>query len=129
MKLLVANGALVVNGDLQPPSDLDAQESSSVTFQKTDVSSWDDLYSLFSKAKKSHGHVDHVFANAGTAPQNTYMDLQMDDEGQPLEPSHHVLDVNLKALINTTALAIHYMRAPISDEGGSIVITASASSR
>jgi NAD(P)-dependent dehydrogenase (short-subunit alcohol dehydrogenase family) len=128
IKLFAANGALIVNGDLQPLEDLDGKGSSSITHQNTDVTKWADLCSLFDKAKTLHGRVDHVFANAGIAPGDTYMSLQLDDKGQLLEPSHRVMDVNLKALINTVALAVHHIRPRARDDGGSIVITASESS-
>ncbi|KPI34450.1 (-)-isopiperitenol/(-)-carveol dehydrogenase, mitochondrial [Cyphellophora attinorum] len=128
LNLFAAKGALIVNGDIQPPPDFDGKGSSSITHEKTDVTKWADLCSLFEKAKTLHGRVDHVFANAGIAPGDTYMSLQVDDRGQLLEPSHLVMDVNLKALVNTVALAVHHIRPRARDDVGSIVITASESS-
>lgn len=97
-----------------------------LTFVKTNVTSWADQLAMFKTAKTKHGKIDHVFANAGISGRTTYLDEQIDENGDLLEPTHQVYDVNLKGAINTCALAIHYMRRQ--DSGGSIVLTASASS-
>lgn len=97
-----------------------------LTFVKTDVTDWRGLSSMFKAAKATHGKIDHVFANAGIGSKATYLDEQLDENGDLLEPNHLTYDVNLKGVVNTCALAIHYMRRQ--EVGGSIVITASASS-
>lgn len=97
-----------------------------LTFVKTNVTSWADLLAIFKIAKAKHGKIDHVFANAGISGQSTYLDEQVDEHGDLLEPSHLVYDINLKGVVNTCALAIHHMRRQ--ELGGSIVLTASASS-
>lgn len=97
-----------------------------LTFVKTNVTDWRDLSSIFKAAKTKHGKIDHVFANAGIGSKATYIDEQLDENGDLLEPNHLTYDVNLKGVVNTCALAIHYMRRQ--ESGGSIVITASASS-
>ncbi|KAL1960610.1 hypothetical protein VTO42DRAFT_7189 [Malbranchea cinnamomea] len=121
-KLLLSLGASVVVGDLNPTP----LSNPSLSFQRTDVTSWSDLSSLFKHAKQLHGRIDHVFANAGISLRTTYLDETLDENGDLQEPNHSVLDVNLKGVINTTALAIHYMRKQ--NTGGSVVITASATS-
>jgi len=97
-----------------------------LTYVKTNVTSWADLSALFKAAKAKHGKIDHVFANAGISGRTTYLDEQVDENGDLLEPTQLVYDINLKGAINTCALAIHYMRRQ--ESGGSIVLTASASS-
>lgn len=97
-----------------------------LNFLKANVTIWADLCALFKLAKSKHGRIDHVFANAGISGRTTYLDEQLDQNGDLLEPNHLVYDVNLKGVVNTVALAIHYMRRQ--DSGGSIVLTASASS-
>ena len=97
-----------------------------LTFVKTNVTDWKDLSSIFKAAKSKHGKIDHVFANAGIGSKTTYLDEQVDENGDLLEPNHLTYDVNLKGVVNTCALAIHHMRRQ--ESGGSIVITASASS-
>lgn len=121
-KLLLELGSYVVGGDINTPP----IEHENLTFQKTDVTSWDDLSKLFKVAQSKHGRLDHVFANAGITGRTTYMDEKLDENGDLLEPTHFVLEVNLKSVANTVALAIHYMKRY--GTSGSIVLTASASS-
>lgn len=90
------------------------------------MTSWKDLSDLFKLAKSKHGKIDHVFANAGIPGRTNYLDERFDENGDLLEPTHLVFDINLKAVVNTCALAIHYLRRQ--EHGGSIVLTASASS-
>lgn len=60
-------------------------------------------------------------------PRTTLLEDKVDNNGKLLEPDHRVLDVNLKSVMNTSALALHYMRKQ--DTPSSIVLTASASSQ
>lgn len=95
---------------------------------KTDVTQWTDLSNVFKETKEKYGRIDHVFANAGINGRANYLNLQTDPEsGEPLEPSHGTYDVNLKAVVNTVSLAVHYMQQQ-DPKGGSIVATGSASS-
>lgn len=110
----------MIVGDLRPP-DL---THPTLSFQKTDVTSWTDLTQLFKFAKQTHPTIDHVFANAGIANRTSYLDEKIDSAGDLLEPSFLTLDINLRAVINTTTLAVHHMRRQ--PRGGSIVITASS---
>ncbi|KAJ4262921.1 hypothetical protein NW762_006534 [Fusarium torreyae] len=120
VELLLSLGASVVSGDVQPPQ---KELKGSFTFLKTDVTSWADLLALFKKAKETYGRIDHVFANAGIGPRTDYLSTQTDDNGDLIEPSHQLLDISLKGVINTCTLAIHYLRQQ--PEGGSIVISGS----
>lgn len=122
VKLLLEKQAYVIGGDVNPIP----LEDDRLTYVKTDVTSWTDLSAVFKVAKSKHGRIDHVFANAGISGRTTYLDEQVDDNGDLLEPSHLVYDINLKGAVNTCALAIHYQRRQ--ESGGSIVLTASASS-
>lgn len=111
-------------GDLQPvPVTHDG-----LTFVETNVLSWSALLALFNKAIELHGHVDHVFANAGMGGYKAdYLVSDLDAEtGELREPSSLTLDVNLKAVINTAYLGMHHMRQR--GTPGSVVLTASASS-
>ncbi|KAJ9662631.1 hypothetical protein H2198_001303 [Neophaeococcomyces mojaviensis] len=122
VKLLLDNHAYVVVGDLNTmPISHDR-----LTFLKTDVTLWTDLSALFKLANSKYGRIDHAFANAGISGRATYLDESLDENGDLLEPNHLVYDINLKGVVNTVALAIHYLRRQTS--GGSIVLTASASS-
>lgn len=59
----LAQGALVVNGDLNQP--LIIENNKNLSFVEVDVTSWEQLSALFEKTIELHGRVDHVFANAG----------------------------------------------------------------
>jgi NAD(P)-dependent dehydrogenase (short-subunit alcohol dehydrogenase family) len=125
--LLLSLGATVVNGDLNPPT---TPPTSNYTYIPTDVTSWTDLVTLFQRTLHLHSHIDHVFANAGMRPSTNYFALETSSSGEPLEPNHLTLDVNLKGVINTASLALHYMQKqapPQEGENYSIVLTASPS--
>ncbi|KAG2166175.1 hypothetical protein VTO58DRAFT_109040 [Aureobasidium pullulans] len=125
--LLLSLGAKVVNGDLNPPAE--EPKSGSYKFVKTNVTSWSDLKSLFKETLNLHGQVDHVFANAGMRPTVDYVHLQVDSNNEPLEPGFLTLDVNLRGVINTASLALHYMQQLMpSTTPYSITLTASPSS-
>lgn len=94
------------------------------TFIQTDVSIWKELLALFNGTKNIYGHIDHVFVNAGIGPRADYLSMQLDENGDAVEPSGQLFDVSLKGVVNTAALAIFHLRRQ--EEGGSIVITGSA---
>ncbi|EOD45463.1 putative short-chain dehydrogenase reductase sdr protein [Neofusicoccum parvum UCRNP2] len=125
VNLLVSLGAFVVSGDIIAPP---PTSSDRLIYQRTDVTSWTELSALFKKAKALHGRIDHVFANAGIPTRTTYTEDAVDENGDLLEPSHRVVDVDLRAVINTTALAVFYMKPERQQGGGSITLTASATS-
>lgn len=88
-----------------------------------DVTNWNEQYDLFQWTSKTFGHIDIAFLNAGVAEvENIFVD-QFDDQGILKEPRYKTLEVNLKAPINGTKLAIHFMKNQ--KEPGSIVITGS----
>ena len=91
---------------------------------RTNVTSWADLSTLFKKAKEHHGRIDCVFANAGIGPRANYLAIETDENGGMKEPTHEVLDVNLKSVINTACLAVHFMKQQ--PEGGSVVLMGSS---
>jgi NAD(P)-dependent dehydrogenase (short-subunit alcohol dehydrogenase family) len=96
------------------------------SFVELDVRSWKSLANLFKDTHAKYGRIDIVFANAGVAMSDNYLDAKLDENGEVLEPSHRTIDINLKACINTVVLAVHYMKKQ--ESGGSIIVTASASS-
>ncbi|GFP59005.1 hypothetical protein ACSS6W_011073 [Trichoderma asperelloides] len=124
VKLLLSLGASVVSGDINPPAASESTETPAFLFVKTNVASWDDLTALFKKAKQHFGRIDCVFANAGIGPRANYLALETDDQGNLKEPSHELMEVGLRGLINTTSLAVHYIKGQ--PEGGSIVLMGSS---
>ncbi|KAH8649745.1 putative 15-hydroxyprostaglandin dehydrogenase [Tricladium varicosporioides] len=119
VNLLISIGASVVSGDIQPPP-----ATEGFLFVPTNVTDWADLTALFKKAKETHGRVDYVFANAGIGPRANYLALETDENGDPKEPAQDVLEINLKSVVNTASLAVHYMKQQ--PEGGSIVLMGSS---
>lgn len=124
-KLLLSLGASVINGDIQPPATGELDEKSSILFVKIDVASWIDLVALFKKGKEHFGRIDSVFTNAGVRPRARYLNFEEDENGDLKEPPHEVFDINLKSVINTAYLGVHYMKDQ--PEGGSVVLMASSS--
>ncbi|KAI7468095.1 hypothetical protein KC351_g13769 [Hortaea werneckii] len=127
--LLLKLGAAVIIGDINPPPPAQQQQQNDkLTFVKTDVSKWEDLVHLFKQATTHHSRIDHVFANAGISSRANYLeDHFAPDTGELLEPSPTTLEINLRGVINTAYLGMHYMRTQ-TPPGGSVVLTASASS-
>lgn len=124
MKLLLSLGASVVSGDIQPPPAAELAETPSFLFVQTNVTSWADLSKLFKTAKQHYGRIDCVFANAGIGPRANYLAIETDENGDLKEPTHEVLDVNLKSVINTACLAVHFAKQQ--PEGGSVVLMGSS---
>lgn len=120
MELLLSLGAKVVNGDIQPAA---KEFSDAYSFVQTDVSSWAQVLALFKAAKETHGHIHHVFANAGVGPRADYLATAVDENGDLKPPSPLLLDINLNGVINTATVGIYYLRQQ--PEGGSITITGS----
>ncbi|GME34012.1 short chain dehydrogenase [Neofusicoccum parvum] len=125
VKLMLSLGAFVVAGDINEPP---VPPTEHLSFQRTDVTSWKDLSALFKKAKALHGRIDHVFANAGISTRVNYLEQDVDENGDLLEPSFQVIDVNLRGVLNTATLALYYLRPERQEGGGSIVLTASSTS-
>lgn len=64
----------------------------------------------------------------GVGQTTDYQDDKFSESGELLEPDHRTIDINLKAAVNTTYLAIYYMKQQKHEANStsSIVITASA---
>ena len=83
----------MVVADINPPQDALREGT---TFQKCDVTKWDEIKQLFQKTRELHEKIDIVCANAGiNDPENL---LKNDD----LEPNWAVLDINLKGVLMST---------------------------
>ena len=87
--------------------------------------SWKSLAGLFKDTYAQHGRIDVVFANAGVAMSDNYVNCTVDADGEVAEPSHRTMEINLKGCVNTVVLGVHYMKET---KKGSIIVTASASS-
>lgn len=123
VRLLLSLKAKVAVGDINPPPD---EVLSKVVYTKVDVTSWDDQKALFKAATEKYGRIDHAFANAGVPPTDTFLEDNVDDKGEPLPPNLKTVQINYIGVIYTVKLAVHHIRK--NPEGGSIVLTGSASS-
>lgn len=83
VELLNKQGARVVFGDVQSAEgeELAKRLSGDVLFQKTDVTQYEDLVSLFDTALKTYGRVDCAISNAGTNETTNFMnpDLSLEE--------------------------------------------------
>ncbi|KAL5420828.1 hypothetical protein PMIN04_006154 [Paraphaeosphaeria minitans] len=111
--------------DLQPPPKTFSHAPSHTLFLKCNVTSWPSQRSAFETAHEQFGRIDVVFVNAGILEYRDqfFADL-LDASGKLAAPDHRTITVDLNAAVDTTKLAIHYMRKN-GKEGGSIVLTAS----
>lgn len=114
----VADGAYVfITGRRQ--SELDAavkQLGKSATAVQGDVSNLTDLDRLYATVKKQKGHIDILFANAGTgefAPLGTITEEHFDK----------IFSANVKGLLFTVQKAL-----PLLKDGSSIILNASTTS-
>lgn len=120
VKILAERGARVFVFDLQRP-EKDDSLSDRIKFVSCDVTNWSQFRSCFLDI----GHVDMVFANAGILETEPFLheSLDLGDDGLPLEPNHRILDVNLRAVLDTIKLSWSVMRRQ--ENGGSIILTSS----
>ncbi len=111
----VAEGAhVVITGRReQELKEAAARIERNVTTFTGDVASLDDLDRLYAEVKKTHGHIDVLFANAGAgtiAPLAAATEAHFDQ----------TFDVNVKGLFFSVQKAL-----PLLKDGGSIILTSS----
>lgn len=116
--IFARKGASVLNLDINPPPDGGHE---SIEYRACDISRWDELVAAFKHA----GDIDIAVSNAGVSEETDYFADTFDDStGELLEPAYGVLNVNLRAVLNFTKLALSNFRRR--RYPGSIVITSSA---
>lgn len=109
--------------DLNPESGKKAASSLGATFYQSNVTDYNSLRSIFQTIFEKSNRLDFVFANAGIAEHVNFVEEQPDPPPEP-KGLHALVDINLKSVISTSYLALHYMRkSPKGDK--SLVMTAS----
>ncbi|KAK4918421.1 hypothetical protein LTR49_013813 [Elasticomyces elasticus] len=94
------------------------------TFHLVNILDYDALSSTFQKVFDSDNRLDFVFANAGIVERFDF--YQAHPAGKPPPPPDQtVIDINLKAVINTSWLAQHYFRQSPHSENKNLVMTSS----
>ncbi|KAK4213069.1 short chain dehydrogenase reductase [Rhypophila decipiens] len=101
------------------------QKGAAIEYRNCDICKWYQLVSAFQHA----GILDIVISNAGIIDQSQYLaddiDLSLDAADKIPEPTYYpVLDINIRATMNVTKLAIASFRNHSRD--GSIVLLSSA---
>ncbi|KAL2812093.1 hypothetical protein BJX63DRAFT_421994 [Aspergillus granulosus] len=149
-KLCLDLGAKVIAGDMnpfpdgffQPDTEKTQHSQSRLLFQRTDVTDWASIRSLFICGFSHFGRIDHVFANAGVGPTSNFLEESFeedtttgkgDGDGERLlaPPNLRTVNVNLLGVINTVRLGVYYLHRSENDPttvSRSVVLTASASS-
>ncbi|KAH8173926.1 short chain dehydrogenase domain-containing protein [Sarocladium implicatum] len=100
---------------------------SSAHYHKVDVTDYASLGLVYQAVFDAEKKIDFVFANAGIVERKNFYEVE-DTRGSepPAVPNLSSLTVNLNGVINTTHLAMHYMRlSSHKGQGASIVMTAS----
>lgn len=100
------------------------EDVDNATFRKTNLLDYDSLASSFQQVFDSDGRIDFVFANAGIVERFNFYDVHPTGKPPP-PPDQTVVDINLKAVINTSWLAQHYFRQSTQSENKNLVMTAS----
>lgn len=118
-QLFAEKGAWVLNLDINPPPKADTN----IEYRNCDITKWDQLVSGFQHA----GTIDMAIANAGVLEDSNFLgdDIDLSKDGSTIaEPTYRILDINIRATMNFTKLAIASFRGAKRD--GSIVLLASA---
>ncbi|KAL2014361.1 hypothetical protein VTN00DRAFT_1886 [Thermoascus crustaceus] len=103
-----------------------AKELPNASFHKTDVNQYSSLATTFKTIFIDSGRLDFVFANAGVIERKNFYARHPEGADPPPEPDQLSIDVDLKGVISTSYLALHYFRqSPGKGQGASLVMTAS----
>ncbi|KAM5347001.1 hypothetical protein ACJ41O_010006 [Fusarium nematophilum] len=94
-------------------------------FHQADVTSWSPLSKAFADVFSRSGRLDFVFANAGIVERDDFYDTPAVGD-EIFEPNQKTIDVNLKAVVNQSYLALCYFRrSPHGGKDAALVMTGS----
>ena len=117
VRRLADEGARIVIGDLDPASGEAAAAEVDGIFVKTDVTSADDVATMFRTAKETYGSIDIAFNNAGISPPDDDSILETG-----IDAWRRVQEVNLTSVYLCCKEVLPYM---LEQGKGSIINTAS----
>ncbi|KZT20704.1 NAD(P)-binding protein [Neolentinus lepideus HHB14362 ss-1] len=133
--LFAQHGAKVVIGDRDVKGGADVvatihKYGGHAVFRPCNVLEWSDLVSLFEFAIQSYGSIDIVVPMAGVGEAGRPFETVVLANALPQKPNLRTIEINFIAVINTTHLALHYLkkRTPRESHPKSIVLMASMSS-
>ncbi|KAL9090318.1 MAG: hypothetical protein Q9165_005351, partial [Trypethelium subeluteriae] len=103
---------------------------SNTTFHTADVCNYSTLASTFQTIFSSSGRcIDFIFANAGVIEKADFYAQHSETDESPPNPDLLSIDVDLKGVILTSYLALHYFRkSPHQGKGANLIMTASCGS-
>lgn len=121
--------------DLHPPPPTFTHPATHTLFHPCNVTSWPSQRAAFAAGFEKFSRIDYVFVNAGIAEHGDpfFSDTLDPEDGLLAQPDKRVLAIDLDAAVDTTKLAIHYLRknrTQVADDdddadAGAIVLTAS----
>ncbi|CAB4933361.1 MAG: 3-oxoacyl-ACP reductase [Actinobacteria bacterium] len=117
VRRLADEGARIVIGDLDPTSGEAAAAEVDGIFVRTDVTSADDVATMFRTAKEAYGSIDIAFNNAGISPPDDDSILETG-----IDAWRRVQEVNLTSVYLCCKEVLPYM---LEQGKGSIINTAS----
>lgn len=117
VRRLADEGARIVIGDVDPESGEAAAAEVDGIFVKTDVTSAEDVATMFRTAKESYGSIDIAFNNAGISPPDDDSILETG-----IDAWRRVQEVNLTSVYLCCKEVLPYM---LEQGKGSIINTAS----
>ena len=121
---LAQKGWKVNIADLNEQAGEKAASNLKAHFFKTDVNNYASLSSTFQKTFEIHGKINFVFANAGVGERKNFY-ASDNDISEPPVGLDFIIDIDLKSVINTAHLALHYFRRQTSKEPACLILNAS----
>lgn len=134
MELFHRHGAYVVFGDVNDDEGIQFEKQlgtytqilSSLIFSRcvyirTDVQSWSSLSTLFMTTLDACRQIDIVVANAGLQT-TSFWNETLDVNGDLQQPNWQVIDTNLKGIMATVKLALHYFHKNIVPGGRCVIV-------
>lgn len=86
-------------------------------FHKTNVTDYNSLVSAFEESWNIFQRLDFVYANAGIVERDNFYEEHNLDGPPPPPPNQLSVDINFKAVVNTSYLALHYFRKSLAKHG------------
>jgi NAD(P)-dependent dehydrogenase (short-subunit alcohol dehydrogenase family) len=98
--------------------------------RQCNVTSWESQRDLFEAGEREFGAIDIVVPNAGVTEKlhPGFEDDVFDKQGRLSPPNTITLDVNLRGVVFTTHLAMHYLRKRPDRKGKALVLIGSMAS-
>ena len=134
VELFHRHGAYVVFGDVNDDQGIQFEKLlgtytlthfmlivSRCVYIRTDVQSWSSLSTLFMTTLNACRQIDIVVANAGLQTTSFWKDIR-DANGDLQEPDWQVIDTNLKGIMATVKLALHYFQKNIVPGGRCVIV-------